>query len=453
MNHVWFGETPFRTVSAFSTAIFLDKWLRGEGGEWEERIERFIDRARSQTDGAPIRGGRVFVQTDDWASGDHAFFSRRGSAIPSRSSWGFDSRMWDYGQLVRGERPKRLTVHTQKLLLRLIHLARKHDWKWELSMDATLKHTAGVGWNVIGHAIRQCNVFLRAVHVGEWDAESMGHRTNPDATAKVRELFDQVAGPIDRLILVETHNEWDAHSKGAWDKDGLSRDGALREVNRQLERMRRIKDGVPEQWPEGAIIVSHGGRDDIEYEGSLADAIAIHPSRPSTRVGDRFHHLRKYGKPIYANEILHYIDPSMWYLVGNGTFRPGSSTKDTRDRMRFVDEMIDDGMWVCEHSLVGMANGVWKDEDVDWEEMPLDDYEIARGAALGGGTKTPPPPPPQAPHIARIINGAYSEILGRPADKGGLESYNAAMESGLTEARMREKLIRSPEYAAKNGGD
>lgn len=54
------------------------------------------------------------------------------------------------------------------------------------------------------------------------------------------------------------------------------------------------------------------------------------------------------------------------------------------------------------------------------------------------------------PDFTRVINQAYVRILGRPVDPGGLESYNQAMNQGLSEAQMRESLLRSLEYADKN---
>jgi hypothetical protein len=56
------------------------------------------------------------------------------------------------------------------------------------------------------------------------------------------------------------------------------------------------------------------------------------------------------------------------------------------------------------------------------------------------------------PNFGRIISLAYMRILERPPDPGGLDSYNRLMNDGLTEAMMRESLLRSPEYAAKNPG-
>ena len=54
------------------------------------------------------------------------------------------------------------------------------------------------------------------------------------------------------------------------------------------------------------------------------------------------------------------------------------------------------------------------------------------------------------PDFSRVINLAYQRILGRPADASGLDNYNRLMNAGLSEADMREALLRSGEYADKN---
>lgn len=54
------------------------------------------------------------------------------------------------------------------------------------------------------------------------------------------------------------------------------------------------------------------------------------------------------------------------------------------------------------------------------------------------------------PNFGRIISLAYLRILERPPDPGGLDNFNRLMNQGLTESLMREALLRSPEYAAKN---
>jgi Domain of unknown function (DUF4214) len=54
------------------------------------------------------------------------------------------------------------------------------------------------------------------------------------------------------------------------------------------------------------------------------------------------------------------------------------------------------------------------------------------------------------PNFSRVIAQAYLRILDRLPDAAGLTSYNEAMNRGMTEAQMRESLIRSREYAEKN---
>ena len=54
------------------------------------------------------------------------------------------------------------------------------------------------------------------------------------------------------------------------------------------------------------------------------------------------------------------------------------------------------------------------------------------------------------PNFGRIISLAYMRILERLPDPGGLDNFNRLMNQGLSEALMREALLRSPEYAAKN---
>lgn len=49
-----------------------------------------------------------------------------------------------------------------------------------------------------------------------------------------------------------------------------------------------------------------------------------------------------------------------------------------------------------------------------------------------------------------MIVMAYQRILERDPDSGGLEQYNRLMNGGMSEAQLRESLLRSPEYADKN---
>ena len=56
------------------------------------------------------------------------------------------------------------------------------------------------------------------------------------------------------------------------------------------------------------------------------------------------------------------------------------------------------------------------------------------------------------PDFTPIIADAYREILTREPDAGGLSFYNERMNAGMSEADLRETLLRSPEYETKHPG-
>jgi hypothetical protein len=60
--------------------------------------------------------------------------------------------------------------------------------------------------------------------------------------------------------------------------------------------------------------------------------------------------------------------------------------------------------------------------------------------------------PSYSANYERVIRQAYQEILARDPDSGGLAHWNERMNAGLTEAAMREALLRSAEYQARFPG-
>ncbi len=56
------------------------------------------------------------------------------------------------------------------------------------------------------------------------------------------------------------------------------------------------------------------------------------------------------------------------------------------------------------------------------------------------------------PNFSPIIADAYREILTREPDGSGLSFYNDRMNAGISEADLRETLLRSPEYENKHPG-
>lgn len=56
------------------------------------------------------------------------------------------------------------------------------------------------------------------------------------------------------------------------------------------------------------------------------------------------------------------------------------------------------------------------------------------------------------PDFSPVIADAYREILGREPDPGGRSFYNGRMNAGLSEAALREILLRSDEYRSRHDG-
>lgn len=396
-----------RMVSSFSTMAYLDRWARGLGGKWEQQVDRYFERVVEQG----LHGVRVFGETTDWArrggGGQHPVFNE------SRAT---SERMWDYNQLKNGVRPDRVTRHNEKIIRKLVEKLQDHGLVAEYTTDATLKHTPSVGWGVIGHVIRVTASFLQS-------------------------LEDEIG---DINLFHELHNEWDANSGTSWERDGINAAQALDEVNNQFVRHRRFKDGEPEQWPRGIVGVSHGGRDTVAYDVGRprgADYVALHPIRRGqwwlkTDLESRFR-----DRVRYYNESKNYVSPAEWtQFVDGGAYSVTSSTKDLARYLEFTDGAIANGIAVCYHTHVGICSGFFEEEEQPL--TPLEQELIRRGGSM--------PPPPTSFRFGPIIQIAYEEILGRNADMDGLRSYNEAMKRGLTEAEMREALLRSAEYANKN---
>ena len=53
------------------------------------------------------------------------------------------------------------------------------------------------------------------------------------------------------------------------------------------------------------------------------------------------------------------------------------------------------------------------------------------------------------PSFAKLIRDAYEEVLAREPDAGGLADLNRSMNQGLSEADMRESLLRSREFSLR----
>jgi hypothetical protein len=114
------------------------------------------------------------------------------------------------------------------------------------------------------------------------------------------------------------------------------------------------------------------------------------------------------------------------------------STTDHKKLVQYYKDVLAAGVSVTAHDLLGQMTNPYP------ELSPLE-LAIKEWRAPG-----PPPPPPKRYRYERVISLAFRELLGRDVDPGGLEGYDWAMTNGMTEAELREHLIRSEEYQEKN---
>lgn len=408
---------------SFKLCNMLSKFFT-VGDTWEYKSEKWIERNQKIFGQNVIL--RTFNETGFWSG--HPMFG----AEPA------DAGIWDIKDLqkrsARGQRIKELTSVNKRVLEWLMNISHTTGVAFELVVDATLKHGAGDGsedneWlrtPIADHAIRQVCSYLRELYASYSKAK----------------------------IIVEARNEWRAHNKMRT---------KLREVNMWAERFYRWErevDGDTEhklafgkpgpewicrQWPEGFIIVD--GTDDgvnIGHEPGRYKMGLTHPARsPEDRkwweLPTNMEQLRadSRGTPLGFNESMmigQKKDESRlreWYGRGGWTV-------DLEHYLQWYETCINAVEYFILHDELGMSC------DPFHEETDLE-------AALGGIGPTPTPPPPEdSTDYTRIIDLAYRQVLGRPPDMNGLRGYNRQMRLGLTEAVLREDMIRSVEFRNKN---
>lgn len=120
----------------------------------------------------------------------------------------------------------------------------------------------------------------------------------------------------------------------------------------------------------------------------------------------------------------------------------GLGSTDLETWIRMHDNFVSEDIYTTFHTLRAM--------DAGWPHTPqtLVEERIREFTGAGGGAD--PPPPLQRFRYAPVIALAFHDILGREPDPGGLENYDRLMGRGMTEAELREALLRSAEYEERN---
>lgn len=339
-----------------------------------------------------------------------------------------------------GDRVKELTLLNRLILEELFKASETTGCVFEYVTDATLKHTDGLCNGIIDHVIRQTAVELRVL----------------------QEKYPRAA------FIFSCRNEWEV----------LNNTGhTLPQVNQWANRFYRWKHADPavkpvtafespgpewtaEQWPGGFCIVDEGGSDVFSYdvgpEPGKFKLGAVHPRRKGggwVKRSDWWDVSKEWmaqlrtdarGQPVGFTESMYFVSKAGtdgWYRNRNGW------NDDIALQLKFYEQCEEEhgpDLWYV-HDDVGVQSDPYWNPDSRWEAA-LAEF---MGGVAGGGPPPPPPGPKQVTY-ALVIAYAFREILGREPDRGGLESYDAAMRAGLSEANMRESLLRSREFAEKN---
>jgi len=259
----------------------------------------------------------------------------------------------------------------------------------------------------------------------------------------LRHLGDGVGGhrvdPGGLNILSELANEYRVHADEFDDKQ-------LRNILRRWHTRDCPGEllGVSQSQPK------HEYYPQLGLGAESPDDIRLHTRRDGdweNAPGEIVRKFWKYGVPIFINESILHMTQSQWnYWISKIPKWHGLATTDAGRFMRLHRDLWERGIYSTFHTLRGMDGG--------WPESAPGRLEEMIAEELGGSTPPPPPPPPPEPRYkhGHIIDLAYDEILGREADDGGLRNYDELMERGMSEADMRNALMRSQEFDDKFGG-
>jgi hypothetical protein len=233
---------------------------------------------------------------------------------------------------------------------------------------------------------------------------------------------------------------------GIWNEPNLrqffngTRDQYLRDI--LLPSLQVVRETAPGVATAGPDLSSAGNpirdwlRPVLEAAGSMLDVIAHHQYDAGDTLSGRvsaieglhaFLDEQGYAQPLWITEIG-------WDDVSDD--EQAGLLRGVMDAMR-ARPWWRKTFWYDSH---GPAWGILADDASPQPGAPKASYFAYRDVISQGVTM---------PDFRHVITLAYNRILLRQPDPEGLEGYNRAMNSGLTEAQLHEALLRSPEYAQR----
>jgi len=423
--------------SSFKTANLLSMHFAGKGDEYPggamNAVKRWIEH-NQKLFGREHVVLRVFGETGGWTpipAGSGMFGS------PANDQ-GIHDVNW-YRDLCRtGSRVTALGGLHKAVLAEAFKLSDETGVIWEWPIIATLKHTDGLCQGVCDHVIRQTAEEMREIGKGFLGA----------------------------AFICSAINEWDAHNKVGY---------TLSQINQLAARWYRwvSPDGTkkaisftapgpgwePEQFPEAMLIVDHGGKDAFDYDcGQEAGKFqmgAVHPERRGV-AGREWYQLPPSffkrlrddarGAPIGATESMYFVSKAGtegWYRGPDGW------NSDRLRQIEFYNNACFGAHPNCFDYFI-VHDDIGAQSDAAFNPGSLWEDSLATMFDGDSGPLPNPEPTPKRLTFERVINQAYQEILGRDADPSGLAHYDEEMRDGMSEAYLREMLLRSPEFEEKN---
>ncbi len=280
------------------------------------------------------------------------------------------------------------------------------------------------------------SVLASVSYTPAWASGSADRATPPRDPARFHEFV---------RAFVERHRSA-IHAIGLWNEPNLqqffngSREQYLNDI--LLPGLQLVRQATPELLTAGPDLSSSGDpigdwlRPILQSASSLLDVVTHHQYDGGDTVSGR----------------VRAIESVNDFLVAEGHSRPLWITEIGWDRVSETEQAsrlsgIMEAMrarpwwsktfWYDSH---GQRWGVLEEDESPRPGSPKPAFFAYRDVIAQGRAM---------PNFRHVITLAYSRILLRQPDPGGLENFNRAMNQGLTEAQLHEALLRSAEYAQR----
>ncbi|MCP4201146.1 MAG: hypothetical protein GY769_04350 [bacterium] len=343
-----------------------------------------------------------------------------------------------------------MTPKLEKVIRKLILLARKHDiiievpWLWTIKGEAgrktkhhpdpRLRHGVSA-WNEHYLAAQGIGAYLQKLYTqGDGEGET---RVDPGGLNLISDACNEYTAHADvftRSQLLNIAARWQVRDAPSQPINLISQSGVLDRYDPPLESDEGARgyDGPCTHPPRSRSRDKHGREYDWDETGD-----AMRNEWPD--------------ELLDANEsqlLMTKAQRDFWVpLIPKWA---GLGSTDMRKCRAMHECFLRNDIYTTLHTFRGMDGG--------WPETAQTVVEDTVREITGGGGPPPPPPPPpfEARPYDRFVVDAYRRYLKREPDKGGRAFYNGALENhyfelggtgpSMTVAQMEERMLDSDEH-------